>query len=73
LTWGLNAPPGQKFDRCDHCGKWSLVRAASPGQLADAQAVELKYAQPAAPQHELSPEEKLKRDLDASRFDDPQP
>jgi Zn ribbon nucleic-acid-binding protein len=67
--WGLNALPGQKFDRCDHCGKWSLVRRANPAQLAEAEAAELKYAQPTAPQLELSPEEKLKRDLDASRFD----
>jgi hypothetical protein len=68
--WGLNALPGRKFDRCDHCGKWSLVGWASPPQLADAEAAELKYAQPTAPQHELSPEEKLKRDLEASRFDE---
>lgn len=68
--WGLNALPGQKFDRCDHCGKWSLVRWASSQELAKAEAAERKYAQPSAPQHELSPEEKLKRDLDASRFDD---
>jgi hypothetical protein len=67
--WGLNALPGQKFDRCDHCGRWSLVHRASPAQLAQAEAAELQYAQPTAPQHDLSPEEKLKRDLDASRFD----
>ncbi len=68
--WGLNALPGQKFDRCDHCGRWSLVRWASPAQLAKAEAAELKYAQPTAPQLELTPEEKLKREVDASRFDD---
>ena len=68
--WGFNALPGQRYDRCDHCGRWSLVRRASPQQLAEAEAAELKYAQPTAPQHELSPEEKLKRDLDSSRFDD---
>ena len=69
--WGLNALPGHKFDRCDHCGRWSLVRRASPSQLAQAEAAELQYAQPTAPQHDLSPEEKLKRDVDASRFDEP--
>jgi len=69
--WGLNALPSQKYDRCDHCGKWSLVRRASPAQLAQAEAAELQYAQPTAPQLELSPEEKLRRDLDASRFDEP--
>ena len=68
--WGLNALPGQKYDRCDHCGQWTLVRRAGPLQLAEAEAAELKYAQPTAPQLELSPEEKLKRDLEASRFDE---
>jgi len=69
--WGLNAFPTRKFDRCDHCGKWSLVRRASPTELATAEAAERKYAQPTAPQLELSPEEKLKREVDASRFDSP--
>jgi hypothetical protein len=68
--WALNLLPGLKLDRCDHCGKWSLVGRASPQQLAEAEAAELKYAQPTAPQHELSPEEKLRRDLDASRFEE---
>ena len=69
--WALNAFPTRKFDRCDHCGKWSLVGRASPAQLAEAEAAERKYALPTAPQLELSPEEKLKRELDASRFDHP--
>jgi hypothetical protein len=68
--WGLNALPGQKFDRCDHCGKWSLVGRASPQQLAQAEAAEIALAQPEALPHELSPEEKLRRDLDASRFEE---
>jgi hypothetical protein len=68
--WGLNALPGLKFDRCDHCGKWSLVGRASPQQLAAAETAELKYAQPTAPLRDLTPEEKLKRDLDASRFEE---
>jgi hypothetical protein len=68
--WGLNAGIGQKFDRCDHCGKWSLVRAASRDRLAAAEAAEMQQAQPAAPIAEMSPEEKLKRELDASRFEE---
>ncbi len=68
--WALNALPTRRFDRCDHCGKWSLVHAVSPAELAKAERAELKYAQPTAPQVELSPEEKLKRELDSSRFDD---
>lgn len=66
--WGLNAGLG-KFDRCDHCGKWSIVRAESTERLRQAEAAELQHAQPDAPVPELSPAEKLKRQLDDSRFD----
>lgn len=66
--WGLNAGITQKFDRCDHCGKWSLVHAASRAELARAEAAEMQQARPAEPIAEMSAEEKLKRDLDSSRF-----
>lgn len=65
--WGLNATIG-KFDRCDHCGKWSFVRRASPDKLREAEATELALAQPETPVPEMSAEEKLKRQLDESRF-----
>jgi hypothetical protein len=65
--WGLNAGLG-KYDRCDHCGKWSIVRAESAERLREAEAAELQMSQPNAPVAEVSPEEKLKRQLDESRF-----
>jgi Big-like domain-containing protein len=67
--WGLNASLIGKFDRCDHCGKWGFVRRASPEQLRAAEVAELQQAQPDAPLPEPSPAEKLKRQLDDSRFD----
>jgi hypothetical protein len=67
--WGLNAG-FQKFDRCDHCGKWSLVNRLGLEKLREAEAAELKMAQPETPIPELSPEEKLRQQLDASRFTD---
>jgi len=67
--WALNASLVGKFDRCDHCGKWGVVRRASPEQLRAAEAAELQQAQPDAPLPEMSPAEKLKRQLDDSRFD----
>lgn len=66
--WGLNAGFG-KFDRCDHCGKWSIVRAESLEHLRAAEAAERRHARPDAPLPEISPAEKLKRQLDDSRFD----
>jgi hypothetical protein len=67
--WGFNIL-GQKFDRCDHCGQWSLVRRVSREKLQAAEAAEVQAAQPETPIPELSPEEKLKRQLDESRFDE---
>lgn len=61
---------GSYFDYCDHCGKWSLVRRATPQQLADAQQAELALAQPETPIAEETPEAKLKRQLDETRFID---
>lgn len=67
--WGFNVV-GQKFDRCDYCGQWSLVRRVSRENLREAEAAEVKLAQPETPIPELNPEEKLKRQLDESRFDE---
>jgi hypothetical protein len=66
--WGLNASMIGRFDRCDHCGKWSFVRRVSPDKLREAEAAELALAQPETPVPEISAEEKLKRQLDESRF-----
>lgn len=34
--WGLNLVTG-KYDRCDHCGKWSFTRRATPEELKAAE------------------------------------
>jgi Zn ribbon nucleic-acid-binding protein len=57
-----------RFERCDHCGHWGLVRRASPAELAAAEAAEADTALPAPP--ERGPGERLKRQLDDSRFMD---
>ena len=69
--WSLNVG-FQKFDRCEHCGQWSLVRGMNPDLLSRAEAAETRLALPKMPAPELSAEEKLKRQLDESRFDNGQ-
>ena len=68
--WGFNVSLAGKFDRCDHCGRWSFARRVSVEKLREAEAAELKMALPETPIPEASPEEKLKQQLDASRFTD---
>ncbi|MCC6188910.1 MAG: hypothetical protein IT318_07735 [Anaerolineales bacterium] len=69
--WGLNLLVG-KLDRCDHCGRWSVVRALPLEQLRAAEAAERRAAQPAGEHPAESAEEQLRRQLDDSRFTDNQ-
>jgi DNA-directed RNA polymerase subunit RPC12/RpoP len=66
--WGLNMMAG-KLDRCPHCGKWSLVRRATPDRLQEAEdqvrQTIVKSQEPA-----VSEEQRLQRDLEDSRFQD---
>lgn len=60
-----------KFDRCDNCGKWSAMRIVPLAQLRQAEAAELEQArhdQTAVFSAEESPEEKLKKELERSKF-----
>jgi len=66
--WAPNVGIG-KLDLCPHCGRWSIVRALPLDKLRAAEAAELQAAQAANPVPELSPEEKLHRQLDDSRYD----
>ncbi len=56
----------RKFERCPYCSKWSLVRVASREVLTAAEAAELESSRPAVP--EPSPEEKLRRQIEESRY-----
>lgn len=65
--WWLNLGL-HKIDRCPYCGKWSLLRPASLEYLRAAEAAELAKAQPEVPIAGESEAEKLKKELDDSRF-----
>jgi hypothetical protein len=68
--WGMNVVIG-KLDRCPYCGKWSIVQRASPTELRQAEARELEMAQEAGLQPpQESEEEKLRKELENSRYQD---
>lgn len=67
--WGINLVAG-RLDRCPHCGKWALVRRASPEALQAAVELWNEEGKPSDSAAPLSDEERLRRDLDESRFDD---
>lgn len=66
--WGLNLGVG-KYDRCPHCGKWSLVMRATPEELRTAELAELQMNNNKAMPN-TSDEEKLLKDLDDTRYQD---
>ena len=67
--YGLNLGL-HKYDRCPYCGKWSLVRRASREELEAAEAAEIKAAREGVFEPEKSEEEKLRKDIEDSRFED---
>lgn len=66
--WGLNLVAG-KLDRCPYCGKWRLVQRRSLEELRAAERAELERHRAPSPE-ETSEEERLKRALDESRYQD---
>ncbi len=67
--WYINLG-ASKIDRCPFCGKWSLVRPSSLADLRAAEAAELAQAQPETIIAGESDAEKMKKELDDSRYQD---
>ncbi|MGE5124543.1 MAG: Ig-like domain-containing protein [Acidobacteriaceae bacterium] len=63
LNLGFN-----KIDRCPYCGKWSFVRPRSLEELRAAEAAELASAQPQVAIPGVSEADKLKKELEDSRY-----
>jgi hypothetical protein len=55
-----------KFARCPYCGKWSAVRIQSMAKLREAEQAEVEQTRGQI--QEISEEEKLKKELDDSKY-----
>lgn len=66
---GINLPMG-KLNRCPYCGKWSMVRRRSMAELRAAEQAELDQSFSEAIPSQLSEEEKLRKELDNSKYQD---
>jgi len=64
--WGLNLG-GKKYDRCPHCGKWSLVGRAGEAELKAA-AIACGLEKPPEETYESHSEADLQKRLDDSRY-----
>jgi hypothetical protein len=68
--WGPNLLT-TRLDRCPHCGKWQGTRAATADQLAQAEALAASLdGVPPSPASEPDSQEKLRRQLDDSRYEE---
>ena len=65
--WSINLAVG-RWDRCENCGQFSLMRRQSLEVLRAAEAAELQAEREALPAKAKSEEEKLRELLDKSRF-----
>jgi len=59
-----------RLDRCPYCGRWSLVRHRSLAELRAAELAELENAQTDTQLSAVGEEERLRKDLEDSRFHD---
>jgi hypothetical protein len=67
--WGLNILVG-KFDRCPHCGKWSVIRRIPLEDLRGAERAGQTSKVASVPPMQLSEQDKLRKDLEDSRYED---
>jgi hypothetical protein len=59
-----------KLERCPFCGKWAILPAASPQDLRLAEQRELEDARATGLVQEETEEEKLRKELEKSRYQD---
>ena len=64
----INISFAGKFDYCPHCGKWSFVRRVPLDVLRQAEQAELADAAEEATVSGMTEEEKLRKELDNSRY-----
>jgi hypothetical protein len=68
--WSVNVSLVGRYDRCENCGKWSLVHHRPADELAQAEAAEARMDLAQLPQQPSSPEDELRQRLDESRYTD---
>ena len=59
-----------KLERCPHCGKWAIVRRATPAELAEAEERLRADSQEGVKDFTPDEDEALRRALDESQYDD---
>ncbi len=68
--FSVNLGPNRKYERCPYCGRMGIVKTRSLKDLRAAEAAELEQAHLAGQVPEESEEDKLRKELENSRYRD---
>jgi hypothetical protein len=68
--WGLNLGLRRKYDRCNYCGHWGVVKQVNYAELSLAEAAEIQQRQADVLVHEETIEDKLESMVEDSRYMD---
>jgi hypothetical protein len=68
--WALKVGLRNRFDRCEFCGKWSIIYPLSRIELESAEAAELEQIQAESQIPAKTEQDRLKEMLDNSRYTD---
>jgi hypothetical protein len=68
--FSVNVGLNRKFERCPYCGRMGIVKTRSLKDLRAAEAAELEQANAASQMPQESEEDKLRKELDNSRYHD---
>ena len=68
--WAVNVGFRNRYDRCEFCGKWSIVRPLGRAELEAAENAELEQAQLEPHIQTKTDQDRLKEMIDDSRFSD---
>jgi len=68
--WAMNVGLRNRFDRCEFCGKWSIIHMMRRTELDAAESAELEQAQAEPQITPKSEQDRLKEMIDNSRFSD---
>jgi len=66
--WAPNLGFRTKFDHCDFCGKWSIIKVLSRSELAAAETAELQMVQPAPTFANKTADERLQEMIERSKY-----
>jgi hypothetical protein len=68
--WGLNLGPRRKYDRCDYCGHWGLMKQVNSAELSLAETAEIQMGHSGVLPRVESSDDRMRSMIEDSRYTD---